>query len=36
VAPAQVFLDEQAALREVAKVCGRRRGSYNRVRADYS
>ncbi len=32
----QVFLDEPAALREVEKLCSRRRGSYNLVRADYS
>lgn len=33
----QVFLDEQAALREVEKVCGRRWAhGYNLVRADYS
>ena len=32
----QVFLDEQAALREVEKVCGRRRAhGYDLVRADY-
>ena len=33
----QVFLDEQAALREVEKVCARRRAhGYDLVRADYS
>jgi predicted DNA-binding WGR domain protein len=33
----QVFLDEQAALREVEMVCGRRLAhGYNLVRADYS
>ena len=33
----QVFLDEQAALREVEMVCGRSRAhGYNLVRADYS
>lgn len=32
----QAFLDEQAALCEVEKVCGRRRAhGYNLVRADY-